>query len=130
MPRDIIRVEPLSTFIERFKAPISIVTRHGDTIYISGLPPFDSETGAVFEGPIEEQMEIVMRQLKTCLDAAGSSLEQVLRCTLYCTSSAHYAAVNAIYARWFPVDAPARTFVQVAGWPGPFDVEVECIAAV
>jgi 2-iminobutanoate/2-iminopropanoate deaminase len=130
MARDIIRVEPLSTFIERFKAPISVVTRHRDTIYISGLPPFDPATGEVFDGPIERQMEIVMEQLKLCLAAAGSSLEQVLRCTLYCTSSAHYATVNAIYARYFPADPPARTFVQVAGWPGRFDVEVECIAAV
>jgi 2-iminobutanoate/2-iminopropanoate deaminase len=130
MSRVIIRVEPLSTFIERFKAPISIVTRHGDTLYLSGLPPFDAATGEVFDGPIEQQMEIVMEQLKLCLAAAGSSLEQVLRCTLYCTSSAHYATVNAIYARYFPVDPPARTFVNVAGWPGKFDVEVECVAAV
>ena len=130
MPRDIIRVEPLSTFIERFKAPISIVTRHRDTIYVSGLPPFDPATGEVVDAPVERQMEIVMEQLKLCVEAAGSSLEQVLRCTLYCTSSAHYATVNAIYARYFAVDPPARTFVQVAGWPGHFDVEVECIAAV
>jgi 2-iminobutanoate/2-iminopropanoate deaminase len=130
MPRDIIRVEPLSTFIERFNAPISIVTRHRDTIYISGLPPFDPATGEVVGGPIERQMEIVMQQLKLCLETAGSSFEQVLRCTLFCTSSAHYATVNAIYARYFAVDPPARTFVQVAGWPGKFDVEVECIAAV
>jgi 2-iminobutanoate/2-iminopropanoate deaminase len=47
MPREIIRVEPLSTYLERWKAPTSAVTRHGDTVYASGLPPFDPRTGEI-----------------------------------------------------------------------------------
>ena len=45
MPKEVIRVEPLSTYLERVKAPASVVTRHNDTIYVSGLPPFDPATG-------------------------------------------------------------------------------------
>ena len=129
MKRDIIRVEPLSTYIERFKAPISLVVRHGDTIYVSGLPPFDPKTGQVIQAPIERQTELVLEQLKLCLEAAGSSLDRVLKCTVYCTSVEKYAAVNAIYARYFPKDPPARVFVNVPAWPGPFDIEIDCIAA-
>jgi 2-iminobutanoate/2-iminopropanoate deaminase len=51
MKREIIRVEPLSTHLERWKAPTSAVTRHGDTIYVSGFPPFDPETGEVVNAP-------------------------------------------------------------------------------
>jgi 2-iminobutanoate/2-iminopropanoate deaminase len=82
--REIIRVEPLSTYLERWKAPTSAVTRCGDTIYVSGFPPFDSETGTV----------------------------------------------SSIYARYFPKDPPARIFVCVPAWPGPFDIEMDCIAAL
>jgi 2-iminobutanoate/2-iminopropanoate deaminase len=53
MKREIIRVEPLSTYLEKWKAPTSAVTRHGDTIYVSGFPPFDPATGEVVNAPIE-----------------------------------------------------------------------------
>ena len=58
MKREIIRVEPLSTHLERWKAPTSAVTRPGDTIYVSGFPPFDPETGEVVDAPIERQTEL------------------------------------------------------------------------
>ena len=130
MPREIIRVEPLSTYLERWKAPTSAVTRHGDTIYVSGFPPFDPETGEVVDAPVERQTEIVMEQMKLCLETAGSTLANVLKCTVYCTSVQHFAAVNAVYARYFPNDPPVRVFVAVPAWPGHFDIEVDCIAAV
>jgi 2-iminobutanoate/2-iminopropanoate deaminase len=77
--REIIRVEPLSTYLERWKAPTSVVTRHGDTIYVSGLPPFDPATGEIVDAPIERQVELVMEQMKLCLETAGSSLDKVLK---------------------------------------------------
>jgi 2-iminobutanoate/2-iminopropanoate deaminase len=98
MKREIIRVEPLSTYLERLKAPASAVTRHGDTVYVSGLSPFDAETGELIALPIEQQAEIVLRQMKLCLETAGSSLDQVLKCNVYCTSVEKFAAVNEVYA--------------------------------
>jgi 2-iminobutanoate/2-iminopropanoate deaminase len=128
--REIIRVEPFSTYLERYKAPASVVTRHGDILYVSGLPPFDPETGEVVDAPMERQTELVLDQLKLCLETAGSSLDRVLKCTVYCTSAGAFATVNAIYARYFPKDPPARMFVNVPAWPLRFDIEIECIAAV
>jgi len=130
MTKETIRVEPLSTYLERVKAPVSVVTLHGDTIYVSGLPPFDPQSGEVVIAPIERQTELVLEQLKLCVETAGSSLEKVLKCNVYCTAADKFAAVNAIYARYFPKDPPARIFVCVPEWFGRFDIEIDCIAAV
>lgn len=129
MSREIIRVEPLSSYLERWKAPTSVVTRHKDLIYVSGLPPFDPVTGEIVVAPIERQTEIVLAQMQLCLETADSSLEHVLKCNVYCTSVQMFAAVNAIYSRFFSTDPPARIFVCVPAWPGQFDIEVDCIAA-
>ena len=130
MKREVIRVEPLSTYLERWKAPTSAVTRHGDTIYVSGFPPFDPVTGEVIDAPIERQTELVLEQLKLCVETAGSSMENVLKCNVYCTSVEKFAAVNAIYARYFPKNPPARIFVCVPQWPWHFDIEIDCIAVL
>ncbi|CAM5765032.1 RidA family protein [Bosea minatitlanensis] len=130
MKREIVRVEPLSGYLEHWKAPASVVTRHGGMVYVSGLPPFDPETGEVVVAPIERQTEIVLEQLKLCLETAGSSLDGVLKCNVYCTSVEAFAQVNAVYERYFPKDPPARIFVCVRGWAGPIDIEIDCIATM
>jgi 2-iminobutanoate/2-iminopropanoate deaminase len=130
MQREIIRVEPLSTYLERWKAPTSAVTRAGDTVYVSGFPPFDPNSGDIVEAPIERQTELVLQQMKLCLETAGSSLAKVLKCNVYCTSVEKFAVVNAIYARYFPTDPPARIFINVPAWPGRFDIEIDCIATL
>lgn len=128
LQRDAIRVEPFSTFLEQRGAPISPVVRVGEMVYVSGLPPFDPQTGAIGGHSIERQAEIVLAQMQTCLEAAGSCLRGVVKCTVYSASATHFAAINAIYARYFPVDPPARIFICVPEWPGPFDIEVDCVA--
>jgi 2-iminobutanoate/2-iminopropanoate deaminase len=130
MKRQIIRVEPLATWLDNYKAPTSTVVRHGDTIYVTGAPPFDPATGEIFLGPIERQTELVLEQMKLCVETAGSSLDEVLKVNVYVTSVEMFPAVNAVYRRYFPVDPPARIFINVPAWSGGFDIEVDCIAAV
>jgi 2-iminobutanoate/2-iminopropanoate deaminase len=130
MKREIIRVEPLATYLEGYKAPTSTVSKHGDTIYVSGMPPFDPATGRAFIGPIERQTELVLEQLKLCVETAGSSLDNVLKVNVYVTSVDMFPAVNEVYRRFFRVDPPPRIFINVPAWNGGFDIEVDCIAAV
>jgi 2-iminobutanoate/2-iminopropanoate deaminase len=130
MQRSVIRVEPLSTYLEKWNAPVSVVTRHKDTVYVSGLPPFDPETGEIANTSIEYQTELILEQMKLCLETAGSSLDNVLKCNVYCTSVEKFAAINTIYSRYFPKEPPARIFICVPTWPGHFDIEIDCIAAI
>jgi 2-iminobutanoate/2-iminopropanoate deaminase len=100
-------------------------------VFVSGLPPFDPQTGAIERVAFEQQAERVMAQLKHCVEAAGSSLRHVLKCKVYCKPEpSHFAAFNAICDRYFAHEYPARIFVQVPSWPGPFDVEIDCVAVV
>jgi 2-iminobutanoate/2-iminopropanoate deaminase len=129
MKREIIRVEPLASYLEKYKAPTSTVTRHGDTIYVTGAPPFEPDTGEICVGPIERQTELVLEQLKL-RDGGIISGENILKVNVYVTSVEMFPAVNEVYRRYFPKDPPARIFVNVPAWNGGFDIEVDCIAAV
>ena len=130
MKKQIIRVEPLASYLQKYKAPTSTVTRLGDTIYVTGAPPFEPDTGEICVGPIERQTELVLEQLKLCVETAGSSLGNILKVNVYVTSVETFPAVNEVYRRYFPKDPPARIFINVPAWNGGFDIEVDCIAAV
>jgi 2-iminobutanoate/2-iminopropanoate deaminase len=125
-----LRVEPISSYLERRrKGPIYPVIIANGFVYLSGLPPFDPETGEIKSHPFERQAEIVLEQMKLCLEAAGSSLAKVVKCNVYCTpDSSHFATFNSVYQRYFPSESPTRIFLHVPSWPGPFDIEVDCVA--
>jgi 2-iminobutanoate/2-iminopropanoate deaminase len=129
MKRELICVEPYSTNFEKWKAPVSVAARAGDMIYISGMPPFDPQTGEVVNAPFDVQAERVMAQLKHALEVAGSDVDHVLKCNIFCTSPDYFAPFNAIYKKYFVEgNQPARIFTIVPKWTGPFDVEIDCVA--
>ena len=128
MIRTAISVEPLSAFLRTRGIPVSPAVRLGDLVFVSGFPPF-SETGAVEAVSIERQTEIAIEQMKLCLEAAGSSLDKIAKCNVYADDPAHFETINRIYERYFQKDPPARIFICVSGWPGPFNLEIDCIAA-
>ncbi|MBS7625009.1 Rid family detoxifying hydrolase [Candidatus Bathyarchaeota archaeon] len=102
----------------------------GNLIFVSGIGPHDPETGKVVEGGIREQTRRVMETMKTILEEAGSSLDNVLKCTVYLTDINHYYDMNEVYSSYFKVP-PARTCVQVAKLPRPGEnvlVEIDAIA--
>jgi enamine deaminase RidA (YjgF/YER057c/UK114 family) len=78
MEKQIFRVEPFATYAEKRKVPISLVVAHGGLVYVSQMPPYDPCTGEVGRFPVAEQMEIVIKQMEQCLQAAGSVLSKVV----------------------------------------------------
>ena len=97
-------------------------------MFVSGLPPLDTKTGKIINGDITKQTRMSLRNVRDCLKAAGSSLEDVVKVNIYISNSAYFDTVNDEYRKFFPKDPPARTFVTVGSWPWEFDIEVECTA--
>jgi 2-iminobutanoate/2-iminopropanoate deaminase len=128
MSKEIIEVPVLSETVRKVGVPLSMVTRANGMVYVSGTPPFDLTTGQFVRGDIETQTEASLRALQHCLESAGTSLDKVVMVRVYASNAGFYSAINRVYARFFPENAPSRTFVPVASWPMEFDIEIECIA--
>ena len=111
--------------------PYSQAVRVGDLLFTSGQIPIDPATGAMITGGIEAQTTRVMENLKAVLLAAGAELTQAVKTTVFLKDLGDFAAMNAIYAKYFAPEgtvAPARSTVQVAALPKGARVEIEMIA--
>ena len=110
--------------------PYSQAVRFGNLLFCSGQIPLDPETGALVEGSIQTETTRVLDNLKAVLEAAGCELGDVLKTTIFLQSMSDFAAVNEVYAGYFPTSPPARSTVAVAGLPKGVRVEIEAIAHV
>ncbi|MCS7049396.1 MAG: RidA family protein [Verrucomicrobiae bacterium] len=108
--------------------PYSQAVWAGDVLFCSGQIPLDPSTGQLVSGGIEAQTERVLENLAAVLRAAGLSLADVVKTTVFLTDLSQFAAMNAVYARYFPTNPPARSTVQVARLPRDAQVEIEAIA--
>ena len=97
-------------------------------VFCSGQIPLVPETGALAAGAIEDQTRQVLKNLSAVLDAAGSSLDQVVKATVFLHDMNDFAAMNKVYAEFFKAPFPARAAVQVARLPRDVKVEIEAVA--
>lgn len=107
--------------------PYSPAIRAGDFLFISGQIPMDA-AGKLVPGGIEEQARRAMENLKRVLDAAGASLKDLVKVTIYLVDMGDFAVVNKVYGSYFDLDPPARACVAVKELPKGARVEIEAVA--
>jgi 2-iminobutanoate/2-iminopropanoate deaminase len=98
--------------------------------FLSGQIPLDPATGQIIDGDVAAQTERVLENLKAVLEGCGSSLDKVVKTTVYLTDMREFARMNEVYARYFPANPPARATVEAARLPRDVRVEIDCIATV
>ena len=128
--KEVIDVPGVSVHLKKEGIPLNPVIRAGNFVFVSGLTPMDRRTGKIPLVTVEKQTKQVLDNMKVCLEAAGSSLENVVKCTVYITNTAYFDEVNKVYRKYFRRDQPARVFCVVGSWPKKFDVEIDAIAIV
>lgn len=97
-------------------------------VFVSGQIPLDHKTGQIVSGDIKEQTKVVIENLKAILQAANSSLENVLKTTVYLKDMNDFMAMNEVYAEYFGVSLPARATIEVCRLPKDVAVEIEVCA--
>ena len=108
--------------------PYSQGIRAGGFIYTAGQGGIDPASGQVVAGGVEAETRQVWNNLKAVLEAAGSSLDAVVKVNVYMVDLNEFSKMNAVYAEFFPEVRPARTTVQVAALPRGLLVEIDCVA--
>ena len=109
-------------------APYNQAIRAAGLVFCAGQVGLDPPSGALVDGGVEAQARRAMENLSAVLEAAGTSVDRIVKTTIFVTDLGDFAAVNAVYGSFFEADPPARSTVQVAGLPGGAVVEIEAIA--
>jgi 2-iminobutanoate/2-iminopropanoate deaminase len=108
--------------------PYSQAVKVGDFIYTAGQGGMDPKTSEIVPGGIEAETRQVLTNLKNILEATGSSMDQVVKTTVYLRDMQDFSAMNSVYATFFPTNPPARTTVQAAALPRGIAVEIDAVA--
>jgi 2-iminobutanoate/2-iminopropanoate deaminase len=112
------------------RVPLSQAIKAGEWVFASGQLGLDVATGKLAPGGIAAETRQVCENLKSILEAAGSSLDKVVKVTIYMVDLGELMAMNEVFSRYFPVDPPARTTFQCVALVGGARVEIEAIAFV
>ena len=110
--------------------PLSQAIKVDNLVFTSGMTARDPKTRQLIEGDIETQTERIILNLKAILEAAGSSLEKVVKVTVFLTDIRDFEGMNRAYRKFFPKDPPARSTIEVSKLAVPTLVEIEMVAAV
>lgn len=110
--------------------PYSQGVRAGGFLFLSGQIPIDPETNEIVNGSTAAQAERVLRNIKTILEDSGATLQDVVKTTIFLADMNDFAEVNEVYGRYFPIEAPARSTVEVGRLPKDVRVEIEAIVYV
>ena len=110
--------------------PYSQAIKAGAFVFCSGQVALDPRTGQFVAGGVAEQTEQVLKNLSAVLEAAGSSLDQVVKTTVFLADMKEFSEMNEVYARFFSEPPPARATVAAAGLPRDARVEIEAVALV
>jgi len=108
--------------------PYSQAVIEGDFIFVAGQGPINPQTGKLELGDVRSETKRVFENLRAILQAAGSSLDDVVKCNVFLRDIDDFAAMNEVYATYFAAPFPARTTIQAGALPGGIAVEIECIA--
>lgn len=111
-------------------APLSQAMKHGDTVYVSGNVPIAPDGDGIVSDDVGEQTEQVMENISAILDAAGTSMDNVLKAGVYLTDMDEFAAMNEVYKEYMSEPYPARTAVKAEMASDEIKVEIDVIAAV
>ena len=110
--------------------PYSVANQFGDLIFTAGQLGFDPQTGELVPGGVEAETRQALTNLKNVLEAAGSSLDNVLKTTVFLRDINDFARMNAVYAEFFKENCPARSAFQVVALPKGGAVEIESVACI
>ncbi len=109
--------------------PYSQAVKAGDLMFISGQIPLNPSTGDLVSGSIEDEANQVLNNLKSICEAAGHSLEDVVKITIFLTDLSNFAVVNEVMKQHFQEPYPARATIEVSGLPLGVNVEIEAIVS-
>lgn len=102
----------------------------GNTLYVSGQIAIDPKSGLLKIDSIEEETEQVLQNLKAVIEAAGMTMDQIVKCTIFIADMKQFQQINEVYAGYFTKDAPARETVEVACLPKNVNIEISAIACL
>lgn len=115
---------------EDMQLPFSEAVRVGHMLYLSGQLGFDSETGKLVEGGITGETRKTLENIKATLEKHGSSMAEVVKCTVFLADIKEWAAMNEVYVTYFPTNPPARSALGSSGLALGARTEIECMATV